>query len=192
VACCCGSPLCNCQSGSVPLSILMTVPSASLLFSPGTGAVGSVGYDELRNGGSCVDDSGLVDWLKSISITLTSNGTNLQWNGSGTFSSPWGDVLVTVSLSGQCSGSLSYSMTYCPLASSEATCIRFNGPDVGAVSGSGTLCQFISARNATGFFAQQIATFNSNSSPSCRLGPGGFVSSRGFSVSLRFEPSALP
>lgn len=188
---CCGC-LCSCQSGSVPLSITLSVPAASLLYSPGTSAIGAVGYDDLKDGGQCVNDTGVIDWLKSISIVLKRNGITTSWSGSGTFSSPWGPVVVNSVLTGACSGSLFYSLSYCPPGESNATCIASYGPDTGSVGGSGNLCQFTTARTATGFVAQRIAIQTTGFSPSCRSSAGGFVANRGFAVSLKFEPTPIP
>lgn len=109
----CGVCGCDPDSGAIinASSITVSCSSAVLLQSPSDGS--------LANGGACADDSGMVSFFESISLSLSrttgsSGKAPAIWNGSGTFGSPFGPVLINASASLGCQGALFFSFSWCP------------------------------------------------------------------------------
>jgi len=183
---------CGCITGIVNAqTITLSISNASLLFSPQD--PGAVGYDQLRNGGSCVNDSAVIQWLNSITVSLSDTTdpiTGVQsWKGQATTQSHLSSVLVECVLGIGCDGAASLTVKFCPDGSNSQTCMRQQLGDLDILRFNvGDPCTGTTA-GVAGFFGQAVATFSAGG---CRLGPGGLVAFRGFNVPYTITANPLP
>ena len=183
---------CGCTTGIINAqTITLSISGASLLFSPQD--PGAVGYDQLRNGGSCVNDSSVIQWLNSITVSLSDttdpiNGVQ-SWKGQAVTQSHLSSVVVECVLGIGCNGAASLNVKYCPDGSNSQTCMRQQLGDNDILRFNvGNPCTATSA-GVTGFFGQAVAD---SSIGGCRLGPGGLVAFRGFNVPYTITANPLP
>ena len=181
---------CGCTTGIVnATAITLSISGASLLFSPQD--PDAVGYEQMRNGGSCVSDGSVTQWLNSITVSLsdtTDPVTGSQsWNGQATTQGHLSSVLVQCVLRIFCDGSAGLNVTYCPDGSNQQTCMRRH-VDANVALSLGNPC-VASSGTAAGFFGQGIADSSLNG---CRVGPGGLVAIRGFGFTYTINANPLP
>lgn len=182
---------CGCTTGIVnATTITLSISGASLLFSPQD--PDAVGYEQMRNGGLCANDAAVISWLNGITVTLlnaTDPVTGVQsWKGQATTQSHVSSVLVQCELMIGCNGAAALTVKYCPDGSNTQTCMRQYGDNDIWRFNVGNPCTATSA-SVAGFFGQAVATFSGGG---CRLGPGGFVAIRGFTVPYAITANPLP
>jgi hypothetical protein len=179
---------CGCTTGIVNAqTITLSLSGASLLFSPQDS--GAFGYEQMRNGGSCVNDSSVVQWLNGITVALSDTTVDgvQAWRGQATTESHLSPVVVQCVLLIFCGGSAGLTVTYCPDGASQQTCMRRH-VDANVGFQLGNPCT-ASSGTASGYFSQAVAEY---STAGCRSGAGGLVAIRGFGFTYTINANPLP
>jgi hypothetical protein len=179
---------CGCTTGIVNAqTITLSLSGASLLFGPQD--PDAFGYEQMRNGGSCVNDGSVVQWLNGITVALSDTTVNgLQaWRGQTTTQSHLSQVLVECVLQINCGSIAGLTVTYCPDGNSQQTCMRKH-VDANVPVQIGNPCT-ASSGAASGYFSQAVAEY---SAAGCRSGAGGLVAIRGFGFTYTINANPLP
>lgn len=209
---CCKANPCNCTSSAAPASLLLQISSSA--FGVLTGNSSNLYYDDLKSGGSCENDSAIVEWLNGTVIPLSlfsSNPPTQDFVGTATYSGavstqgPFGSVEVGCWAVFSCSGGISVEVFWCPAVASGTGCMAYTSRPF-QMSGAGTnLCGFSSkALGVSSLFRQLRATQNTASLDmsgfglgvrTCRGNAGTVASqavSRYFNATVTLSANALP